>query len=354
VSTKAVLVSEFDYKLPRELIAQYPKVKRVESKLLVLHRKSGKIEHKKFFNIVEYMGSGDVLVLNETKVIPARLFGHREKTGGKVEVFLLREVDKDKWEVLIKPGRKARLGEKIKFGEDFNCEIVERGICSFKYKGDFNNLLKKYGKVPLPPYIKREPGESDKNRYQTVYAKVQGAVAAPTAGLHFSTELLKNLVEHGINIAKILLHTGIASFSPVRCDRVENHQMANEYYKISKESASLINQARGVFAVGTTAVRALESNAKFESNARLENRKQELGIRKWELEAGEGWTDMFIYSPYEFKMVDALITNFHLPKSTNLILVSAFAGKDLVLKAYDEAINLGYRFYSYGDAMLIL
>lgn len=350
-----MLVSEFDYKLPRERIAQHPKAKREESKLLVLHRNSGKIEHKKFFNIVEYMGSGDVLVLNETKVIPARLFGHREKTGGKVEVFLLREIEKDKWEVLIKPGRKARLGEKIKFGEDFNCEIVKRGICSFNCKGDFIHLLKKYGKVPLPPYIKREPEEPDKDRYQTVYAKVEGAVAAPTAGLHFSTELLKDLEETGVNIAKILLHTGIASFSPIRCERVEDHQMAEEYYKISKEGTSLINHAKRVFAVGTTVVRALESNAK------LKNGKQELGtgkwgigIRKWKLGTGGGWTDMFIYPSYEFKIVDALITNFHLPKSTNLILVTAFAGKDLILKAYNEAIKLGYRFYSYGDAMLIL
>lgn len=338
-----MLVSEFDYKLPRELIAQYPRVKREESKLLILYRKNGKIEHKRFFNIIEYMGRGDVLVLNETKVIPARLFGYREKTGGKVEVFLLKEIDKDKWEVLIKPGRKARLGEKIKFGDDFSCEVVERGICSFNYKGDFNNLLNKYGKVPLPPYIKREPEESDKDRYQTVYAKVEGAVAAPTAGLHFSTELLKNLKEKGINIAKILLHTGVASFSPIKCDKVEDHQMAEEYYKISEESTSLINQAKRVFAVGTTVVRTLESNA-----------KQGMGNRKWKLVAGEGWTNMFIYPPYEFKIVDALITNFHLPKSTNLILVAAFAGRALVLKAYNEAIRLGYRFYSYGDAMLIL
>ncbi|HID93886.1 MAG TPA: tRNA preQ1(34) S-adenosylmethionine ribosyltransferase-isomerase QueA [bacterium (Candidatus Stahlbacteria)] len=338
-----MLVSEFDYKLPRELIAQYPRVKREESKLLILYRKNGKIEHKRFFNIIEYMGRGDVLVLNETKVIPARLFGYREKTGGKVEVFLLKEIDKDKWEVLIKPRRKARLGEKIKFGDDFSCEVVERGICSFNYKGDFNNLLNKYGKVPLPPYIKREPEESDKDRYQTVYAKVEGAVAAPTAGLHFSTELLKNLKEKGINIAKILLHTGVASFSPIKCDKVEDHQMAEEYYKISEESTSLINQAKRVFAVGTTVVRTLESNA-----------KQGMGNRKWELVAGEGWTNMFIYPPYEFKIVDALITNFHLPKSTNLILVAAFAGRALVLKAYNEAIRLGYRFYSYGDAMLIL
>lgn len=343
-----MLLSEFDYKVPRELIAQYPRAKREESKLLVLHRKNGKIEHKRFFNIIEYMGRGDVLVLNETKVIPARLFGYRERTGGKVEVFLLKEIDKDRWEVLIKPGRKARLGEKIKFGDDFSCEVVGRGICSFIYKGDFNNLLKKYGKVPLPPYIKREPEESDKDRYQTVYAKVEGAVAAPTAGLHFSTGLLENLEKRGINIAKILLHTGIASFSPIKCDKVENHQMAEEYYKISKERAYLINQAKRVFTVGTTAVRALESNAK------LGIRKREMGNRKWELVAGEGWTTLFIYPPYKFKMVDALITNFHLPRSTNLILVAAFAGRDLVLKAYNEAIKLGYRFYSYGDAMLIL
>ena len=346
--TKAVLLSEFDYKLPRELIAQRPIDEREESKLLVLHRKDGRIEHKRFSNIIEYIGRGDVLVLNETKVIPARLFGYREKTGGKVEVFLLKEIDKDRWEVLIKPGRKAKLGEKIKFGEDFSCEIIDRGICSFNYEGDFNNLLKKYGKVPLPPYIKRAPEESDKDRYQTVYAKVEGAVAAPTAGLHFSTELLKKLEEQGINIAKILLHTGIASFSPIRCERVEDHQMAKEYYKINKESASLINQAKRVFAVGTTAVRALESNAK------LEKGKWEMGIGKWKLGTGEGWTNMFIYPPYEFKIVDALITNFHLPKSTNLILVAAFAGRVLVLRAYNEAIKLGYRFYSYGDAMLIL
>lgn len=338
-----MLLAEFNYELPRELIAQYPTRKREESNLLILHRENKRMEHKRFLNIIEYMGRGDVLVLNETKVIPARLFGYREKTGGKVEVFLLREIDKDRWEVLIRPARKAKLGERIRFGEDFSCEIVGKGICSFNYKGDFNKLLKKYGKVPLPPYIKREPEEFDRDRYQTVYAKVEGAVAAPTAGLHFSAELLKNLEEKGVGIAKILLHTGVASFLPIKCDKVEDHQMAKEYYRISEESASLINQANRVFAVGTTVVRALESNA-----------KQGMGIEKWELVAGEGWTDMFIYPPYKFKIVDALITNFHLPKSTNLILVAAFAGKALVFKAYSEAIKLGYRFYSYGDAMLIL
>lgn len=340
-------ITEFDYELPKELIAQYPSDKRGESNLLVLHRSTGEVEHRKFYNIVEYLCPGDVLVLNETKVIPARLIGKRVNTGGRVEVFLLRpavvndtfgECGVDEWQVLISPHRVKKVGVKIEFGPDFHCEVksVEpTPVVKFYYNGKFDTFLTRYGKVPLPPYIKREPDSTDYNRYQTVYARVPGACAAPTAGLHFTDPILTQLKDKGVKIVKIVLHTGVGTFKPVKCERVENHKIEPEYYEISPEVADEINSAKRTIACGTTTVRTLESGGEV-------------------LQASSGWTDKYIYPPYKFRVVDVLVTNFHLPKSTLLLLVCAFAGKELIFKAYKEAIAYGYKFYSYGDAMLII
>lgn len=333
-------IEEFDYELPKELIAQEPAEKREEANLLVLHRDTQKIEHRKFYNIVEYLKAGDVLILNETKVIPARLIGRREKTGGKVEVFLLNRLNAEEWEVLISPHRAKKIGIKIKFGDDFWGELkslVPKPIFKFYCNGEFDTLLYKYGLTPLPPYIKRKPTPTDKERYQTVYAKVPGACAAPTAGLHFTHFLLNKLKEKGVEITNIVLHTGLGSFKPIKCTNIETHKMEPEYYEIPEEAAHKIKIAKRRIAVGTTTVRAIE------------NIPMGMGTQ-----GAKGWTDKFIYPPYEFKVVDALITNFHLPKSTLLLLVCAFAGKELIFKAYREAIRRGYRFYSYGDAMLII
>ncbi|MDI6840887.1 MAG: tRNA preQ1(34) S-adenosylmethionine ribosyltransferase-isomerase QueA [bacterium] len=342
-----MLVADFDYKSPKELIAQYPPKERGSSKLLVLHRTTGKIEHRMFHNIIEYLGSGDTLVLNETKVIKARLIGKRVDTGGKVEIFLLRPLGSDdsknpvEWEVLISPARAKKVGVKVEFGPNFGGEIKSVGehhIFKFYYSGDFLNLLDKYGIVPLPPYIKRAPIPDDYFRYQTVYATVPGACAAPTAGLHFTQFILDKLIEQGVEVAKLVLHTGLGSFKPIKSDKVESHQMEPEYYEITVDTIDKIRLAKRVVAVGTTTVRALESLGEVASS----------------LQDYKGWTNKFIYPPYEFKWVDALITNFHLPKSTPLLLVCAFVGRDLIFKAYNEAINCGYKFYSYGDAMLII
>ncbi len=377
-----MLVKDFDYELPKELIAQYPSQKREESKLLVLHRRSQEIEHRRFYDIVDYFTAGDVIVLNETKVIPARLIGRRIDTDGKVEVFLLKPLEplnsptlnSLQWEVLISPGRARKIGIQVKFGSELWGEVKSihpRTIFEFHSTGHrlvlrfceqndstgispqtFNALLQKYGQVPLPPYIKREPISSDSNRYQTVYAKVPGACAAPTAGLHFTHSILNKLIKKGVKVAKIVLHTGIGTFKPMKCEKVEDHQMEPEYYEIPESAVRKINDAKRVIAVGTTVVRALET-----STGGLLN--------------GKGWTNKFIYPPYKFKVVDVLVTNFHLPKSTLLLLVSAFAdwseteipsrhemgrerGKELIFEAYAEAISRRYRFYSYGDAMLII
>lgn len=356
-----MLVKDFDYELPKELIAQYPSQKREESKLLVIHRGSQEIEHKRFYDIVDYFTAGDVIVLNETKVIPARLIGKRIDTGGKVEVFLLNPqpstLNPLQWEVLISPGRARKIGIQVKFGSELWGEVKSinpktifefhsTGFCpqdSVSEQNDstgispqtFNALLQKYGQVPLPPYIKREPVSSDGDRYQTVYAKVPGACAAPTAGLHFTHSILNKLIRKEVKIAKIVLHTGIGTFNPMKCEKVEDHQMEPEYYEIPESAVRKINDAKRVIAVGTTVVRALET-----STGGLLN--------------GKGWANKFIYPPYKFKVVDVLVTNFHLPKSTLLLLVSAFAGRELIFKAYAEAMNNEYRFYSYGDAMLII
>ena len=338
---------EFDYELPPELIAQDPLEDRSASRLLVLDKDSGKVEHHIFREIPDFLRPGDCLVINNTRVIPARLIGEKEGTGAAVEVLLLKRAEGKEgvWETLVKPGKKARPAARIIFGgglltgEVMN--VVDDGnrIISFSYEGIFEEILDKLGQMPLPPYITHEL--KDKNRYQTVYAKHDGSAAAPTAGLHFTKELLEKIREKGIAVAEITLHVGLGTFRPVKVEKVEEHHMHSEYYEVSEEAAGLINAARAaggrIIAVGTTSCRTLESAGKDDGT----------------IEAGNGWTDIFIYPGYRFKMVDALITNFHLPKSTLVMLVSALAGREHILAAYEEAIRERYRFFSFGDAMLI-
>ena len=337
-------VSEFNYELPEELIAQTPLEKRDESRLMILDRKSQTIEHKKFKNILEYLKPGDVLVRNNTKVIPARLYGQKE-TGAKVEFLLLNNIEGDIWESIVRPGNKLHVGTKVNFGEGkLQAEILEimpggtRKV-KFHYNGIFNEILDEIGLMPLPPYIHETLKE--KGRYQTVYAKYNGSAAAPTAGLHFTPELLQQLEEKGVQIANVTLHVGIGTFRPVKEDTVENHQMHSEHFYIKQEDAEKINLAkkegRRVIAVGTTSCRVLETIA------------DENGMVK----PTEGDTQIFIYPGYKFKCLDGLITNFHLPQSTLLMLVSALAGKDFVMNAYEEAVKDRYRFFSFGDAMFI-
>ena len=337
-------VSEFNYELPEELIAQTPLEKRDESRLMILDRKSQTIEHKKFKNILEYLKPGDVLVRNNTKVIPARLYGQKE-TGAKVEFLLLNNIEGDIWESIVRPGNKLHVGTKVNFGEGkLQAEILEimpggtRKV-KFHYNGIFNEILDEIGLMPLPPYIHETLKE--KGRYQTVYAKYNGSAAAPTAGLHFTPELLQQLEEKGVQIANVTLHVGIGTFRPVKEDTVENHQMHSEHFYIKQEDAEKINLAkkegRRVIAVGTTSCRVLETIA------------DENGMVK----PTEGDTQIFIYPGYKFKCLDGLITNFHLPQSTLLMLVSALAGKDYVMNAYKEAVKERYRFFSFGDAMFI-
>jgi len=339
-------LEEFDFFLPEELIAQEPIENRSKSRLLVLNKVNGEIEHKNFEDIIHYLEPGDCLVLNNTKVIPARLMGQRKNTHGKIEMVLLRPVDIDTWEVLVKPGRRALIGEEILFGEgkleahvlnktDFGGRIVK-----FFYKGHFEEILYELGEMPTPPYIKKKL--KDKNRYQTVYAANPGSAAAPTAGLHFTKELLENIRKKGISIALITLHVGLGTFRPVTVENIEQHKMHAEYYEINQEAADLINSTKQsggkVIAVGTTSTRTLETVADIEGMIR----------------PCRGWSDIFIYPGYKFKAIDGIITNFHLPKSTLIMLVCAFAGKDKVFKAYKEAVNKKYRFFSFGDAMLVI
>ncbi|HHM23959.1 MAG TPA: tRNA preQ1(34) S-adenosylmethionine ribosyltransferase-isomerase QueA [Bacteroidetes bacterium] len=340
-------LSDFKYPLPEDLIAQYPADKRDESRLMVLHRDGEKIEHKIFRDIVGYFRDGDCLVINQTKVFPARLFGIKEKTAAKVEIFLLRELEEGLWEVLVKPARKVRIGNRLYLTDDLYCDVIDNTVSGgrvvrFNYNGNFFSIVEKLGQAPLPPYIRREPEPLDKERYQTVFAKVRGAVAAPTAGLHFTKELLDQLKKNGVSIVPIVLHVGLGSFRPVQVEDLSRHKMDSEYYEVYEDSAQKINETKKnggrVVAVGTTVVRALETAVTSDHQVKAE----------------KGWTDKFIYPPYEFKVVDALVTNFHLPGSTLLMLVSAFAGRDFVFKAYKTAIREKYRFYSYGDAMLIL
>lgn len=343
-------LKDFDYPLPRELIAYYPAKIRDRSRLLVLNRKSTRLEHRFFHQVIDYLEAGDGLVTNQSKVFPARVFGTNEGSGRRVEVFFLKRLDDGLWEVLLRPSKRMRQGTLVSFEQDgLTCEIKDRTESgSWRAKvdleGDFFEVLEKIGKVPLPPYIKREPEEADRITYQTVYAKDTGAVAAPTAGLHFTEELLARIESKGVHRIPITLHVGWDSFRPVRVDDPKNHTLASEYFEIDSSAAETINSVRRsgkrVVAVGTTTVRALETAA------------DEAGDRG--MRPQSGWTRKFIYPPYRFKVVDALITNFHLPRSTLLLLVSAFASKELIVKAYREAIREKYRFYSYGDAMLIV
>ncbi len=340
-------IREFDYELPKELIAQDPLEDRASSRLLVLDRESGACEHHVFREIPELLRPGDCLVINNTKVIPARLIGSREGTGAAIEVLLLKRVEgrENSWETLVKPGKKAKVGTRIVFGDGLlSCEvtdIVEEGnrIVRFSFEGIFEEILDKLGQMPLPPYITHEL--KDRDRYQTVYARYDGSAAAPTAGLHFTKELLEEIRNKGIGIAEITLHVGLGTFRPVKAETVEEHHMHSEFYMVSEEAAKLINETRAkggrIVAVGTTSCRTLESAAEEDGT----------------IEAGSGWTDIFIYPGYSFKTVDALITNFHLPKSTLVMLVSALAGREHILAAYEEAIREKYRFFSFGDAMLI-
>ena len=340
-----LLKSDFYFDLPEELIAQDPLEDRTSSRLLVLNKSTGDVEHHIFRDIVGYLKEGDCLVLNNTKVIPARLMGERKGTGAGIEVLLLKRKENDVWETLVKPGKKAKPGTKIIFGDGLLTgeviEVVEEGnrLIKFSYEGIFEEILDKLGQMPLPPYITHQL--KDKNRYQTVYAKHEDSAAAPTAGLHFTTALLEEIKAKGVEVAYVTLHVGLGTFRPVKVDNVLEHHMYSEFYMIEKEEADKINRAKAaghrVISVGTTSCRTLESATGDD------------GI----LKATSGWTDIFIYPGYKFKMIDALITNFHLPESTLLMLVSALAGKDKVTKAYEEAIAERYRFFSFGDAMFI-
>ena len=339
-------VKDFYYDLPEELIAQDPLEKRSNSRLMVLDKKSGDVYHRHFYDIKEYLKPGDCLVVNNTKVIPARLYGSRESTGGKVEILLLKRVSDDVWETLVKPGKKARVGDRIEFGEGLLkaeiIDVVEEGnrLVRFEYEGIFEEILDQLGQMPLPPYITHEL--KDKDRYQTVYAKYDGSAAAPTAGLHFTKELLQEIKDMGVNIAEVTLHVGLGTFRPVKVENVLDHHMHSEFYMISQEAADMINATKDnggrVISVGTTSTRTLESAA--DENGRLT--------------AKSGWTEIFIYPGYKFKVIDALITNFHLPESTLVMLVSALAGREHVLAAYAKAVEEKYRFFSFGDAMLIM
>lgn len=336
---------DFYYELPQELIAQDPLKDRASSRLLLLDRKTGATEHHIFKEITEYLRPGDCLVVNDTKVIPARLIGNKVGTDGKVEVLLLKRKEDNVWETLVKPGKKARPGAKISFGGGLLCaevlDIVEDGnrLIRFSYEGIFEEILDQLGQMPLPPYITHQL--KDKNRYQTVYAKHDGSAAAPTAGLHFTPELLDDIRKKGVKIAHVTLHVGLGTFRPVKVENILEHHMHSEYYVVEEEQAKLVNEtkARGgrIIAVGTTSCRTLESAA------------GEDGI----LKAGSGWTDIFIYPGYRFKLTDCLITNFHLPESTLLMLVSALAGREKIMDAYEEAVKERYRFFSFGDAMFI-
>jgi S-adenosylmethionine:tRNA ribosyltransferase-isomerase len=340
-------LSDFKYNLPEKLIAQYPSEQRDKCRLLVTHRNSDELDEGIFGDVVDYMEPGDSLVLNETKVFPARLEGTKDKTDAKVEVFLLRELEAGLWEVLVRPARKVRVGNRLSIGDDLACDVIDNTVSGgrvvrFNYAGDFYKIVDKIGKSPLPPYIKRDPEVGDKDRYQTVYAKVRGAVAAPTAGLHFTNKLLDKVEKKGVQVVRIVLHLGLGSFRPVVVEDLSRHKMDSEYFEISEHAAETINKTKKnkkrVIAVGTSVVRALETSVTSEGWAKT----------------GRGWTDKFIYPPYDFKIVDRLITNFHLPQSTLLMLVSAFASRDTIFKAYRKAIRDKYTFYSYGDAMMII
>jgi S-adenosylmethionine:tRNA ribosyltransferase-isomerase len=350
-------LSMFDFELPEELVAKYPAPNRDESRLMVVHRDSGKIEHRTFKDVIEYFDDEDTFIFNNTRVFPARLFGMKEKTNARIEVFLLRELNSSArlWDVLVDPARKIRVGNKLYFNDkDGNVALVAEVVDNttsrgrtirFSYEGsdeDFRTLLRSLGTTPLPKYLGREAEAIDTERYQTVFAKEIGAVAAPTAGLHFSKTLLKQMEIKGINFSEVTLHIGLGTFRNIEVEDLSKHKMDAEYYRITQEAADIVNKSKvnkkKVCAVGTTAVRSIESSVSAEDL----------------LKASEGWTNLFVYPPFEFHIPDAMITNFHLPKSSLMIMISAFGGKELIADAYQEAIKEKYRFFSYGDAMLIL
>jgi S-adenosylmethionine:tRNA ribosyltransferase-isomerase len=342
-------LSDFKYDLPETLIAQYPTKERGDSRMLVLNRHSEGISHSEFKNITDYINEGDALVVNETRVFPARLVGFKEKTNAQVEVLLLRQLEDTMWEVLVKPARKVRIGNRLIIADMIGCDVIDNTVSGgrvvkFDDNGngsDFFELVDKVGDSPLPPYIKRPTEPIDKERYQTIYAKKTGAVAAPTAGLHFTEEILDQLREKGVEIIPLVLHVGLGTFRPVQVEDLSRHQMDSEYFELSEDSAERINRVKRngghIFAVGTTTVRVLETVAIPDNSVKASN----------------GWTDKFIFPPYRFKIVDGLLTNFHQSQSTLYILVCTFAGYDFTRKAYSEAIKEKYRFFSYGDAMLI-
>lgn len=338
-------VSDFDFYLPEELIAQHPLEKRDSSRMMVLDKETGEIEHKHFKDIVEYLKEGDTLVLNNTRVMPARLIGSKENTGGKIEFLLLKRLEGDKWECLAKPGKSARVGRRFTFGDgQLKCEVIEvldtgNRIIEFKYDGIFEEVLDSLGEMPLPPYIHERLEDSE--RYQTVYSKEKGSAAAPTAGLHFTEDLLEQIKNKGVNVVYLTLHVGLGTFRPVSAKTIDEHIMHSEYYELSKETADIINETKKlgkrVIAVGTTSTRTLET----------------IGDENGMVREESGWTDIFIYPGYKFKVVNNLITNFHLPESTLIMLVSTLAGKEHVLNAYNEAVKEKYRFFSFGDSMFI-
>lgn len=340
-------IEDFDFNLPEELIAQTPLKDRTASRLLVLDRNQKKIEHETFSNVTRYLKKGDCLVLNDTRVLPARLYGIKKDTGAKIEILLLNQTEEDHWEALVKPAKKVQLGTELVFGDNIlkaTCtKILEHGgrIFELSYSGILYEILDELGEMPLPPYIKEQL--SEKERYQTVYAKEEGSAAAPTAGLHFTKDLLQEIKDIGVTITYITLHVGLGTFRPVSVDSVEDHTMHSEFYQMSQDAADVLNQTKQqggrIISVGTTSTRTLETIARDNNGKFL---------------AESGWTDIFIYPPYEFRAIDGLITNFHLPKSTLIMLVSALVDKESVMNAYQEAVNKRYRFFSFGDAMLIL
>ena len=338
-------VSDFDFYLPEELIAQCPLKERDSSRFMVVDRKTGEIEHKVFHDVIDYLEKGDTLVLNNTRVMPARLIGEKEETGGKIEFLLLKRIEGDKWECLAKPGKKAKVGAMFTFGEGkLKAVVREIGlegnrVIEFIYNGIFEEILDELGQMPLPPYIHEKL--DDRERYQTVYSKEKGSAAAPTAGLHFTEDLLEKIREKGVNIAFVTLHVGLGTFRPVKVESIDEHIMHSEYYELDEENAKIINDTkkRGnrVIAVGTTSTRTLET----------------IGNENGEVRAQSGWTNIFIFPGYKFNIVDALITNFHLPESTLIMLVSALAGKENIMNAYKKAVEEKYRFFSFGDSMFI-
>jgi S-adenosylmethionine:tRNA ribosyltransferase-isomerase len=347
-------LSNFSFHLPDELLAEYPAENRDESRLMVVNRKDKTIEHKLFKDIIDYFDDGDVMIMNNTKVFPARLYGNKEKTGARIEVFLLRELNAEQrlWDVLVDPARKIRIGNKLYFGDDDSlvAEVIDnttsRGrTLRFLYDGsyeEFRQKLKDLGETPIPKYINRPVNEDDADRYQTVYAKEEGAVAAPTAGLHFSKNLMKRLEIKGVNFAEVTLHVGLGTFNPVEVEDLSKHKMDSEELKIKQEACDIVNQAKAnkkrICCIGTTSMRAIESSVSTDRT----------------LNPYEGWTNKFIFPPHDFSIANCMVTNFHTPKSTLLMMISAFCGHDLMKKAYEEAVKEKYRFYSYGDAMLII